>query len=144
MTAFLTMLHTGPCWASVLAAAFVHSSDRNTGWRSHTDHPEETNHMDSDILGKSGDKQATIIELKKYCIFFMLDVVYIIEWPFWNSSNYNHHCVSYLLHMLQCSCCGSSDVSMLEDKAPPFQSDSLPVWPAPFHSCSLNINMYRT
>lgn len=69
MAAFLTMWHTGPCWLSVLAAAFVHSSDRNTGWRSHIDRPEETTHRDSDTLEKSGDKQATIIELKK-CIFF--------------------------------------------------------------------------
>lgn len=73
MIAFLTMWYTGPCWLSVLAAAFVHASDRNTGWRSHIDHPEEINHKDSDILEKSRDKRATIIELNKYCIFFFLN-----------------------------------------------------------------------
>lgn len=75
MIAFITMWYTGPCWLSVLAAAFVHSSDRNTGWRLHIDHPEETNHRDSDILAKSRDKGVTIIELNKYCIIILYNIV---------------------------------------------------------------------
>lgn len=75
MIAFLTMWYTGPCWLSVLAAAFVHSSDRNTGWRSHIDHPEGTNHRDSDILEKSRDKRVKIIKLKKYCMTKLYNIV---------------------------------------------------------------------
>lgn len=75
LIAFLTMWYTGRCWLFLLVAAFVRASDRNTGWCSHIDHPEEINHRDSDILKKSRDKWATITELNKYCIFLILDVV---------------------------------------------------------------------
>lgn len=50
MNVFLTMWYTGLCWPSVLAAVFAHPTDRHTDWRSHIDHPEGTDHQDSDIL----------------------------------------------------------------------------------------------